>query len=550
MSPRSSRGRVPLPPLRHVVSGCIAAALSLFSLAGCSRRESSVASGLRTGTLHIGNGAEPQELDPQLTSGSFERRIQRALFEGLLVPDPRTARPIPAGASAWETSADGRTVTFALRPEAIWSDGEPVTAEDYVQTFRRLFTPTFGAEFASEYYFIRGAREFHQGRTTDFTTVGVTAVDRFTLRFDLLDPVPQFLPLLASFSALPVPAHVVRRHGAHERRGTAWTKPGNLIGNGPFVLAEWRPQQRIVVTRNPRYRGPAQPQVQAIHFYPVEQADTEERMFRAGQLHYTAWVPSSRLDHYRRTQPAVLQQAPAARNYYYVFNVARPPFDDPRVRRALALAIDRDKLTAQVLKAGQSPARQFTPPLLFTAPPPAQFQDDAATARTLLAAAGFPGGANFPVIPLHTYNNETNRLVAETVQEMWRQQLGIRLQIVSEEWKVYLDTLKNGAYQLSFDGWGMATAQQFYALLTTGNTASYNRWSDATYDGLVASAAATTDERRREELYLQAEELLARVMPVIPIYFGASVHLVHPDVHGWTLNPINDMAWQPISLGR
>ncbi len=526
------------------------AILVLGFLSGCGRGESAVAIGLKTATLHYGNGAEPQEIDPHLTTGTTEHAIQGTLFEGLVVFDPRTGRPIPAGAAAWESSPDGRVVTFSLRPDGRWSDGVPVTAQDFVRSFHRLLTPALSADYATEFYFIRGAREFHQGKAKDFSTVGVTAVDPLTLRFTLIDPVPQLLPLLAGSPGLPVPSHVLDRFGALQRRGTAWTRPGNIVGNGPYILKEWRAHERVVVSRNPIYTGPFPAKLNAIHFHPIEHADTEERMFRASQLHYTYFVPLTKVAVYQKEQPDVLQVAPEARNYYYVFNVNRPPFGDVRVRRALSLAIERQRLVTQILRAGQFPARRFAPTVLFDAPMPDQFFDDAAAARDLLAAAGFPGGAGLGVLPLLIVNTERNRLIAEAIQEMWRQHLGIRVEIVLQEWKVYLDALKQGDYHLSFDTWGFTNAQQFYSLLTTGNSASYNLWSDPDYDAMAAAAAATAEPARRLEVYATMETHLARMMPVIPLYFNVSTHLLRTEVQGWHANPIDAHHLPAVALGR
>jgi oligopeptide transport system substrate-binding protein len=549
MLPRLVPGRPACQPL-GVHGRFWLVVLVIVFLTGCGRRESLVETGLKTGTLHYGNGAEPQELDPHLTTGTTEGAIQGTLFEGLVVFDPRTGHPIPAAASSWESSSDGRVVTFSLRPNGRWSDGVAVTAQDFVRSFQRLLTPSLGADYATEFYFIQGAREFHHGKTKDASTVGVTAVNPHTLRFTLLDPVPQLLPLLASSPGLPVPSHVLERFGALDRRGSAWTRPGNIIGNGPYVLKEWRAHQHIVVTRSPTYSGPFPAQLNAIHFYPIQQADSEERMFRAGQLHYTYSIPLTKVAVYQREQPDVIRVAPEARNYYYVFNVNRAPFGDVRVRRALALAIDRQRLATQVLRAGQLPARRFVPTVLFDTPMPDEFAEDAAMARELLAAAGFPGGAGLGVLPLLINNTERNRLIAEAIQEMWRQHLGIRVEIVLQEWKVYLDSLKQGDYQLSFDGWGFTNAQQFYSLLTTGNSASYNLWSDPEYDSMVAAAAATSESSRRLALYAEMETHLARTMPVIPLFFNVSTHLVRPEVQGWHTNPIDVHHLPAVSLGR
>ncbi len=538
--------RSPCPSLVFLAGGVLFAAL----LVGCGPRESAVESGIRTATLHYGNGAEPQELDPHLVTGLTESAIQRTLFEGLVIPDPQTALPVPAAAAGWTSSSDGRVVTFTLRPDGQWSDGRPVTADDFVYSFRRLFTATLGAEFATEFYFIHGAREFHRRETADFATVGVTALDPLTLRFTLIDPVPQFLPLLFGSAAMPVPAHVLERHGSFAKRGTAWTRPGNLVGNGPFLLKEWAQNQHVLVTRNPAYRGPFPSRLEAIRFYPVEDASTEERMFRAGQLHHTKHVPFAKIPALRREQAASLRSAPENRNYYYVFNINRAPFTDVRVRHAFALALDRGLIVNRVLQGGQQPARRFAPPSTLEPPVPEQFSDNVTAARALLTEAGFPGGAGLPVITLLISNDEGSRLLAEAVQEMLRQHLGVGLEIVAQEWKVYLDSLKQGDYHLSYDSWGFATAHQFYSLLTTGNSASYNLWSDPSYDRLVAAAAATNDPAQRAKLYAEMETHLARVMPVIPVYFNVSNHLVHPSVEGWHANPLDDHFLPSVAFGR
>jgi oligopeptide transport system substrate-binding protein len=517
-------------------------------LSGCTRRDTPAETGLRTQVLHVGNGAEPQEIDPHLTTGSLEAAIQSALFEPLLTRDPRTAKPVPGAARSWEMSADGQVYTFRLRPEARWSDGTPVTADDFVQSVRRALTPAVGAEYATDFYCVSGARDFHQGKTTDFSTVGVAAPDPHTVRFSLVGPAPHFLELLPGSAWLPIPVHVLKKHGALDRRGSPWTRPGNLVGNGPFVMKEWVQHQRIVVERSPTYWNSAGVRLHQIIFYPVEHADTEERMFRAGQLHVTRSVPSSKLLAYQRDNPAVLRAGPVARNYYYVFNVDRPPFTDVRVRRALALAIDRERLVTQVLRGGQSPARNFNPPDPDGYTAAQRLEEDLTEAQRLLAAAGFPGGAGLPRLELLLYNTERNRLVAEAVQEMWRHTLGVHVQMRFEEWKVYLDSMKSGHYQITMDSWNQPHPYQFYDLLTTGNSSSYNRWSDPGYDELFRQLLSKTAETGRQALYDRMEDLIAREMPVIPLYFDVAIHLVRTEVQGWYPNRLDFHPWPPVYL--
>jgi oligopeptide transport system substrate-binding protein len=524
--------------------------LSFFALAAaasCARRETPVAAGIRTQTLHVGNGVEPQELDPHTTTGAPEFLIQKALFEGLILPDPVTGQPtIPGVAKSWDVSDDLLTYTFHLRPEARWSDGRPVVAADYVRSAQRTLAPKLGAEAADDFFEIAGARPYFEGRERDFSRVGVRALDAHTLQYVLAEPTPVFLHRAMGRLGMPLPIDVIARHGGLEKRATPWTRPANFVGNGPFVLKEWSPNKVLVVEKSPTYWDREAVKLQRICFHPVVNAGTEEKMFRAGQLHKTFSLPITRVDVWRRDNPAALRLEPEMRNRFMVVNCTRAPFNDVRVRRALALAIDRDQLVRAL--GGRPVARSFAAPNGNDFEAVAQFQDDVAAARALLAEAGYPGGKGFRRIEVLVPNRGHAPLTVEILQEMWRRNLGIEAVFNQQEWSVYIDSENNGQYDVCYDGWAVTHPHFHFDLNRTGCPKSRYLWSNAEYDDLLRQAARAPNTAARNAVYLQMEAILAREMPAIPLHFEVQTHLMHPAVRGWHANWPNERPWKAVSL--
>ncbi|MEO5958564.1 MAG: peptide ABC transporter substrate-binding protein, partial [Opitutaceae bacterium] len=258
--------------------------------------------------LYYGNHGEPQDLDLQVLTGIPEHHLSVALSEGLVSEDPRDLHPVPGVASSWDVSPDGLVYTFHLRPDAKWSNGEPLTATDFVRSYQRILTPSLTAEYAYMLYnYIVGAKDYYDGKLTDFARVGVKAIDPQTLQLTLLQPTPYILNAMNHYAWFPVPTSVIAKFDGLAKKGTAWTRPENFVSNGPFVLKEWRPHQKIVVTRSPTYWDRANVKLDEIHFYPVDNLDVEERMFRTGQLHLTAEVPVAKIDTYRKNNPEALR---------------------------------------------------------------------------------------------------------------------------------------------------------------------------------------------------------------------------------------------------
>ena len=502
-----------------------------------------MAEGLRTQTLHVGNAVEPQGLDPQTTTGAADHAIQLALLEGLLVPDPMTGQPAAGGAKSWEISPDLLVYTFHLRADARWSDGQSVTAEDYVGSARRALSPKLGAEAGNSFIWLAGARAYLEGKTTDFSTVGIRALNPLTVEVRVEEPVPFLLHSIVSASWAPVPLHVLKRHGDPENRLNPWTRPGNFVGNGPFVLKEWRPNRSITVEKSPTYWDRDRVRLLRIVFHPIDDIEAEEKMFRTGQLHRTATLPAARAARWRTEQPKSLRIEPQQRLTFVTINPTRAPFTDVRVRRAFALAIEREPL-ARTVTGQPPPARSFAAPNGVDFEPKPQFEESAGSAQQLIAEAGFLGGRGFPSVELLLANRGENKMIAEVLQEMWRKHLGVTVTLSIQDWGVYIDTQNAGRHQLAMDGWGLAHPYEFYDLHRTGNTLSRYLWSNAEFDQLLRGARSSATIPARNDAYDRLEVLLAREMPIIPLFFPVATFLLHPAVRGFHSNSQSQHPWK------
>lgn len=504
-------------------------------LAGCGQRETAVRSGNREQILHRGLGSEVGDLDPHLATNIAEMDLISALFEGLVAEDPVDLHPVPGVAESWDISSNRLVYTFHLRADAKWSNGSAVTAQDFVGSWRRLLTPSLGAANATLLYVIQGAEAFHKGATTDFGLVGATAVDARTLRVTLEHPTTYFLSLLTHTAWLPVPLTVIADQGAVDQRTNAWTRPGRLVSNGPFVLKSWQANQRIVATKSPTYWDAAHVRLNAIHFYPIDSVDAEERSFRAGQLHVTYVLPHGKVESYRRDAPHLLRTDPYFDSYFLRLNTRRPPFGDERVRRALALAIDRAALVGKLLRGNQQPASTITPPGLVGYTPPAGIPTDFAAARGLLAEAGFPEGKGLPQLELLFNTSENHRLLAEAIQEMWRKELGVEVRLVNQEFKVVRTERRGGHYQILLSDWvgDYLDATTFLDLWRSDSGNNHTGWANPDFDAQLFAAARTSDPAERAAHLQQAETLLLKAAPIAPLYFNTHVFLLQPSVKGW-----------------
>lgn len=485
--------------------------------------------------LHLGNGAEPKALDPHVVTGVTEHNIISALLEGLVTENPKTLEPQPGAAESWSVSDDGTVYTFALRSNGKWSNGDTVTAHDFVFSFERMLSPGLSAEYAEMLFVMKNAAAFHEGTLTDFSQVGVRAVNDSTLEITLNAGTPYFLSMLNHYSWYPVHPPTILKHGKMDELHTPWTRPGNYVGNGVFVLDTWEVNKVIVVKKNPLHWDAEIVRLEAIHFHAIEKALTEERAFRAGDLHVTGTVPLDKIEKYQQQSPELLMVSPYIGTYYYLFNVEQPPLDDVRVRKALSMSIDRAAICTHVLKAGQLPAYHFVPPDTGGYTSQARVTYDIAAAKTLLAEAGYPDGEGFPGFELLYNTNESHRKIAEVIQQMWQKNLNIKVMLKNQEWKVYLDSTQQGDFQVARAGWigDYVDPNTFLDLWITGGGNNRTRWSNSDYDNFISTAAATSDAAVRFNAFQKAETILLNELPIMPIYLYVSLSLIQPGVKGW-----------------
>jgi oligopeptide transport system substrate-binding protein len=523
--------------------------LASAALIGCGQNRSNVERGNAEQELYIGIGTEPEGLDPHIVTGVTEHYVLLSLFEGLTTVHPETLEIEPGVALSWDVSADYLTYTFHLDPKARWSNGDSLTAEAFLFAYERILSPAMGAPYAYMLYCIRGAEAFNKGQLADFAEVGLRSPDPHTLIIELAAPTPYLLSLPTHYTWFPLHKETVLAHGSMTDRISKWTKPGNMVGNGPFALKDWRLNNSIHVTKNPYYNAADTVRLNGIHFLPIS-IDAEERAFRAGQLHITSTVPIPRIDWYREHQPHRMRFDTYLGVYYYLVNTARGPLKDPRVRKALAYSIDREALTEHVLKAGQQPAYHFTPPNTGGYTAEVRLPYDPDLARQLLAEAGFPGGAGFPKFELLFNTSESHRTIAVAIQQMWKEELGIDIGLYNQEWKVYLATRKGRDFDIARAAWigDYVDPNTFLSLVTSDNGNNHSNWGNDTFDSLIRQAAAEQDPKARFALFQEAESILIEEMPLIPIYFYVRSTLIDEAVRGWYPNILDYHPYQDVWL--
>ena len=526
-------------------------ALLALTLSACGSGEKNVVSGNATGYLHYGNGAEPQGIDPHLVTGVPESHIVRALFEGLAVKNPITLEPEPGVAERWEISPDGTVYTFFINPQAKWSNGEPVTASDYVWSWERALHPETGSLYAYMLFPVVNAEKFASGAIDDFAEVGIKSLDAKTLRISLNAPTPYFLQLMDHYSTFAVHPETVLKFGGMSDRFTLWTRPENIVSNGAFTLKEWSLNRQIKIEKNPHYWDKSSVALEGVYFYPTENVVSEERMFRSEQLHVTQGIPLGKIPNYRAVQNSPYVQAPYLGTYYYLINTKKPPVDDVRVRKALSYSIDRDTLTRTVLRDTAIPAYSITPPDTLGYNPPKLFSFDPEQARALLAEAGYPDGQGWPGLEI-TYNtNEDHRKIAVAVQQMWKDELGIDVSITNQEWKVYLNTVSQGEFQVARRGWigDYVDANNFLDLFLANGGNNNTGYANAEFDDIILNQAPKAASREeRYQLFFQAETMMMQEMPIIPFYTYTSKRLIHPSVNGIYPNLMDSLNLKYVRL--
>lgn len=484
-------------------------------LAGCGR-------GLQRAELVLINGAEPELFDPPMVTAQATSRITYALFEGLTSFGPN-AKPQPGVAERWDISPDGLRYTFHLRHNAVWSNGDGVKAGDFLYSWIRTLKPETASEYVSQLYYIKNARPFGEGAIKDPAELGIRVLDDYTLEVTLENPTPYFLDLCAFSTLLPV-------HRATVEKYKDWSaKPDHFVGNGAYLLKEWRLFDRVRLAKNPRYWNAATVPLETIDVLPSSKPNTAFNLYHTGvaDLMMDKGLAPTALMSQLRVRPD-FHASPFLGNYFIRYNVTKPAFKDPRVRLAFSLVIDKKLITEKITRAGELPAYSFTPPGTGQEyQPPAGLERNPERARQLLAAAGYPGGQGFPIVNyLYKGDSDLDRDIAVELQGMLARELGVNMQLQGQEWTVYLDTQANLDYDLCRSSWvaDYNDPNTFLNMFVTNDGNNRTGWSNAAYDQNIAAAGVEVDLAKRYELFRAAEKtLISEEAPICPLYYYVGI---------------------------
>lgn len=494
-------------------------AIVLF-LPGCGHKE-------RTADIIIVNGAEPESLDPAIITGQPDMRVVLSIFEGLTRFDPVTGRGVAGLAERWEISPDGRHYTFHMRTNAVWSNGDPITAQDIVYSWHRTLNPLTACDYAGQLFFVKNAEDYNSGKVKDANSVGVHATDDHTVEVELRSPCPFFLDLCAFHTLSAVPRKWIEAHGDR------WIMAQPLPVSGPYLLGYWRIHDKIRLLKNPRYWDAAQTRNNIVDILPIDSATIAMNLYESGQADLV-WdksvIPMELMDALRDRPDC--HRFPFLGNYFIRINVTRKHLSDPRVRRALALSVNKQKLVEKLCKAGEKPADHITPDGTANYQAPAGLAYNPDLARKLLAEAGFPGGQNFPPLEYLFNSARHNEQMAVELQEIWQRELGIRLNLRQVEWKVYLSAQSQLDYDLSRSSWiaDYNDPNTFLDMWTSNNGNNRTGWKSSAYDRLWNEANNEVDVNKRAQILAQAETIVIRdEVPVIPIYYWVGVMFYKTD---------------------
>ena len=486
----------------------------------------------------MNNGTEPQSLDPHKISGVPEHRVYRAFFQPLITYDVKTAREAVGVAESW--SNEGTVYTLKLRKDAVWSDGVPITAQTVYDSWIRSLNP----ETASRYAWfpgmlIKGAEDYTAGKSTA-EDVAIEVVDDTTFRFETVGELPYVIGALAHYSFAVVPIHAIEKYGNN------WTKPENFVGNGPFVLEQWSPQEIIVGTKNETFWNKENVFIDRIEMLPIEDDNTAFNMYENDEVDWITGVPTEQFDNLRGREDFYV--APQLTTYYYLINNTKAPYDDARVRKALALSIGRKDIAEKVLGQGQIPAYGIVPPMEGYSPIE-EMREDEQKAKALLAEAGFPGGKGFPTITVLYNTNEAHKKIAAFVQQRWSTILGIKVELENQEWKTYLATRREHNFDVARAAWvgDYLDPNTFLDMFISGGGLNDGDYSSAEYDKLIKLAATQNGSQRMATLRKAEDLLINQDASLIPIYYYVSMNLFRSDRwDGWYVNTLDTHGYEGI----
>jgi len=519
---------------------CVFLAAAILGIAtvlfGCNEKKTTENEVNVSGNVefNVNNETEPQSLDPTKIQGLPEHRLYLALFEGLVDYDPQTSKPLPGLAESWSRSgANNEILTYKLR-QTTWSDGTPITAQTVVDSWLYYLAPETAAEYAyMPAAVIQGATEYNAGKAKA-DEVKIRAVDDYTFEITLVSAVPYAEDMMAHYSFAVLPMHTIKKFGQD------WTKPENFVGNGPFVLETWKPQEIITVAKNEKYWNKDNVFVSRINFYPIENETTAFNKFTAGEIDWDTKVPLERLDEIKLLDS--YNTAPQLSSYYYIFNVNDPILKDVRVRKAITQAIDRKQLVEKVRRGGEIAATAFVPPMADYTPAKGN-GFDLEKAKALLAEAGYPNGQGFPKMTLIYNTQEAHKKIAEYVQQQLKTNLNIDIELENMEWATFLDKRHGNDFQISRAGWvgDYADASNFLELAMTNSGNNDGRYSNPEFDALLKKAAEMQAGPERQKVLQDAEEIMiTQDQAFCPLYYYVSQNNIDLSKwEGWYVNTLD-----------
>lgn len=471
-------------------------------------------------------------LDPNLISESAGTAIASQMFEPLLNTAPGNSPPVPGAAKSFDISEDGATYTFHLREGLVWSDGTPLGAEDFRWSWIRGLTPETGSKNAQQLWYIKGAADFNAGRTTDPASVGVRVIDPLTLEVTLENPTPFFPDLITYIAYAPVPRHAVEKHDKQ------WVRPENIVVNGAYKSVDWKPRDRIILEKNPRYWDADNVAIPRTEVIFTEDESMNVRLYESGKAHWIRPLPADKVRDWITEGRSDLRVDMQMCTYYYVIRTDRPPFDDPLLRRAVNMAIDKERMTKHILAGFQVSAPNLVPDMFrdmlgYVSPKGEGF--DPQRAKELLAEAGYPGGVGLPKLEIVYNTFESHRLIAEFVQRNLKENLGIDVAVNNMEWKSLLKLVASGDFQVARTSWcaDYPDPTTFLGVFHSEGENNYSAYKNPEYDKLLARIGRETDRRKRNVLLCAAEMALNRDAPITPFYFYTRSSMIRPFVRGF-----------------
>lgn len=523
----------------------------VFTFAACGGGETETGGGEGV-DLNVCFASEPSTIDPALNSAVDGAIMLHHAFEGLIkwVDDGNgNAMLAPGMAESWDVSDDGTVYTFHLREGALWSDGEPVTAHDFEYAWKRVVDPATAADYSYMLDCVLNGPEIIYDGTKDPSELGAVALDDMTFEVTLHTAIPYFTEIAAFPAAFPVRQDII------EANGDQWTfEPSTYIGNGPYMMTEWVHNSYIKMEKNPNHYDFANLGPNSIKFALMDDDNAMLAAFNSGELDFNEGYPIDEV-------PALLESGQLKigdyiGTYYVCYQTEKAPFDDPRVREAFSLAIDRNYIVEQITRAGQVPAAGYVPSGIYDADGPGSdfravggeyyslSKDDYAAnterARELLAEAGFPGGEGFPIVEYLYNTNDGHRAIGEALQNMWQQELGVQVTLTNQDWSVFLETRKNGEYMIARNGWiaDYNDPISFLDMWVTGGGNNDAQYKNPAYDALIMQAKTSSDQAVRMQAMHDAEDILMGESVVAPIYFYTQPYMVSDDLKGWYYSPL------------